>query len=42
MSDRRAVLGGEVLGIGLLPATEAVAGSRLGVVWVEGVLAGFG
>jgi hypothetical protein len=35
------VLEGRVLCIGLLPATEAVAGLGLGVVWADGVLVGF-
>jgi len=42
MSGRRGVLGGEVLCRGLLPATEAIARSRLGVVQVGGFLFRYG
>jgi len=42
VSDRRGEWGGEVSHGDLLPATEAVAESRLGVMWVEWVLLDFG
>jgi hypothetical protein len=41
MSGRRGVLEDGVPRVGLLPATEAVSGSGLGVVQVEQVLCGF-